>query len=162
MLISKKMCNRISAEEIYKSCKNIRFSKIFDNDGSDSKKSEKEKIDDGLNFDHYLAGSSIGFSTSILLITAFVWILDFLEIAMTIPIKFMINILPTFLGSALGSFLLIEKKHSDYILDGIKIGLGGFIITFIYTSIMGESVGSFYIFFGYIIGGIFGGMTAHR
>jgi hypothetical protein len=124
---------------------------------SESKKNNKNVHKQGLGFDQYLSGSGIGFSTFLLLIVGIVWTLENIGITLTIPLKVFINVIPSIIGSALGSFLFIRLSKRDYYKDGLIIGFGGFIITFIYTFIMGENVGSAYVLFGFIFGGLLGG-----
>ena len=116
----------------------------------------------GLNFDHYLGGSGIAFSLGTLLMLVIAWSFQITGEDIPIPVILGINIIPTMIGSAVATFLFTRKSRINYVTDGIKIGLGGFIITFIYTSLLGQGVGGAYILTGFLLGGIIGGFITKK
>lgn len=116
----------------------------------------------GLTFDHYLGGSGIAWGLGTLLILGASWTLQYAGVEMTVPIILAINILPAMVGSMVATFLFTRISRINYIMDGAKIGIGGFFLTFLYTSLLGQGVGGAYILTGFLLGGIFGGFITKQ
>lgn len=125
-------------------------------------KTDISYMGEGLEFDHYLAGSGIGFSITILLILAIMWIIEGTGIDIQGLVKIIINIIPTIIGGIIGSYLLISRRSTNCFYDGIKIGLGCFIITLIYTTFIGTGNVSIYLLIGFVFGGLIGGLIAKK
>ena len=111
----------------------------------------------GLSFDHYLGGSGIAWGLGTLLMLVVSWVLQYAGVEMTVPIILAINILPTMVGGMVATYLFTRISRINYVMDGAKIGIGGFFITFLYTSFLGQGVGGAYILTGFLLGGVFGG-----
>jgi len=135
---------------------------VEDEEKVDEEESKAKKKHQGLNSDQYLAGSAIGFSSGTLMMLLVAWLLQSANIEMTVPIILAINILPTMMGAGVATFLFTRKSRVNYLKDGIIIGLGAFIITFLYTSLLGQGVGGAYILIGFEMGGILGGLITKR
>jgi hypothetical protein len=131
-------------------------------DGDTKSSPPEETKTRSLNFDHYLGGSGIawGFGTLLLLVVS--WTLQYIGVEMTVPIILALNILPTMAGGMVATFLFTRISRVNYVMDGIKIGIGGFILTFLYTSILGQGVGGAYILTGFLLGGVFGGFITKQ
>ena len=90
------------------------------------------------------------------------WTLQYVGVKMTVPIILALNILPTMVGGIFATYLFTRISRVNYIVDGAKIGIGGFLITFIYTSFLGQGVGGAYILTGFLLGGIIGGVITKK
>ena len=121
-----------------------------------------EKRFAGLTSDHYLGGSAIAFSLGTLLMLTVGWGLQLAGVEMTVPVILAINVVPTMIGSMISTFLFTRRSRRNYVLDGVKFGIGGFLITFLYTSLLGQGVGGAYILTGFLIGGILGGFITKK
>lgn len=116
----------------------------------------------GMNFDQLLGGSGIGWGLGTLLMLGASWTLQYMGVEMTVPIILALNILPTMVGSMIATYLFTRISRVNYIVDGAKIGIGGFLLTFIYTSFLGQGVGGAYILTGFLLGGVFGGFITKK
>ena len=116
----------------------------------------------GLTFDHYLGGSGIAWGLGTLLMLVVSWSLQYVGVEMTVPIILALNILPTMVGGMVATYLFTRISRMNYVMDGAKIGIGGFLITFIYTSFLGQGVGGAYILTGFLLGGVFGGFITKK
>ena len=103
----------------------------------------------GLTFDHYLGGSGIAWGLGTLLMLVVSWTLQYAGVEMTAPLILALNILPTMVGGIVATYLFTRISRVNYVMDGAKIGIGGFLITFIYTSFLGQGVGGAYILTGF-------------
>jgi len=129
-----------------------------DEDLSISKKTRPR----GLSFDHYLGGSGIAWGLGTLLMLVVSWTLQYVGVEMTVPIILALNILPTMVGGIVATYLFTRISKVNYLVDGAKIGIGGFLITFVYTSFLGQGVGGAYILTGFLLGGIIGGVITKQ
>jgi hypothetical protein len=116
----------------------------------------------GLTFDQYLGGSGIAWGLGTLLMLVVSWTLQYVGVEMTVPIILALNILPTMVGGIIATYLFTRISRSNYIVDGAKIGIGGFLLTFIYTSFLGQGVGGAYILTGFLLGGTIGGIITKQ
>ncbi len=116
----------------------------------------------GLTFDHYLGGSGIAWGLGTLLMLVVSWSLQYAGFEMTVPIILALNILPTMVGGMVATYLFTRRSRLNYVMDGAKIGIGGFLLTFIYTSFLGQGVGGAYILTGFLLGGVFGGFITKK
>lgn len=116
----------------------------------------------GLTFDHYLGGSGIAWGLGTLLMLVVSWSLQYAGVEMTVPIILALNILPTMVGGMVATYLFTRRSRINYVMDGAKIGIGGFLLTFIYTSFLGQGVGGAYILTGFLLGGVFGGFITKK
>ena len=116
----------------------------------------------GLTFDHYLGGSGIAWGLGTLLMLVVSWTLQYTGVEMTVPIILALNILPTMVGGMVATYLFTRISRINYVIDGAKIGIGGFLLTFIYTSFLGQGVGGAYILTGFLLGGVFGGFITKK
>ena len=116
----------------------------------------------GLTFDHYLGGSGIAWGLGTLLMLVVSWSLQYAGVEMTAPIILALNILPTMVGGMVATYLFTRRSRINYVVDGAKIGIGGFLLTFIYTSFLGQGVGGAYILTGFLLGGVFGGFITKK
>ncbi len=116
----------------------------------------------GLTFDHYLGGSGIAWGLGTLLMLVVSWSLQYAGVEMTVPIILALNILPTMVGGMIATYLFTRRSRINYVMDGAKIGIGGFLLTFIYTSFLGQGVGGAYILTGFLLGGVFGGFITKK
>lgn len=116
----------------------------------------------GMTFDHYLGGSGIAWGLGTLLLLVVSWTLQYTGVEMTVPIILALNILPTMVGGMVATFLFTRISRINYVMDGAKIGIGGFLITFIYTSFLGQGVGGAYILTGFLLGGVLGGFVTKK
>ncbi len=116
----------------------------------------------GLTFDHYLGGSGIAWGLGTLLMLVVSWSLQYAGVEMTVPIILALNILPTMVGGMVATYLFTRISRINYVIDGAKIGIGGFLLTFIYTSFLGQGVGGAYILTGFLLGGVFGGFITKK
>ena len=116
----------------------------------------------GLTFDHYLGGSGIAWGLGTLLMLVASWTLQYVGVEMTVPLILALNILPTMVGGMVSTFLFTRISRVNYVMDGAKIGIGGFFLTFLYTSFLGQGVGGAYILTGFLLGGIFGGFITKK
>lgn len=114
----------------------------------------------GLTFDHYLGGGAISFSTAMLLMVAVDWVSENSSVAMSVPFRVAVSLVPTLIGAALGAFLFTRRSGRNHLVDGFKIGVFGIVITFLYTMLFRVAVGGVYIILGFLIGGILGGYVA--
>lgn len=101
-----------------------------------------------------------GLGTLLLLVVS--WTLQYTGVEMTVPIILALNILPTMVGGMVATFLFTRISRINYVMDGAKIGIGGFLITFIYTSFLGQGVGGAYILTGFLLGGVLGGFVTKK
>lgn len=113
-----------------------------------------------LTFDHYLGGGAIGFSVAMLLMVALEWLFENAGWELTVPLRIAFSLVPSLIGAASAAFLFIRKSRTNYLADGFKIGVAGFIITFLYTMLFQVSVGGAYIMVGFFMGGSLGGLVA--
>ncbi len=134
--------------------------KAVESDG-DSSAPQKTK-QKGMTFDHYLGGSGIAWGLGTLLMLVVSWTLQYVGVEMTVPIILALNILPTMIGGMVATYLFTRISRRNYVMDGAKIGIGGFFITFIYTSLLGQGVGGAYILTGFLLGGVFGGLITQK
>ena len=116
----------------------------------------------GLTSDQYLAGSAIAFSLGLFIMLVVGWGLQIAGVEMTVSVVLAINIIPTMIGSGVSTFLFTRRSRRNYVVDGAKFGIGGFLITFVYTSLLGQGVGGAYILTGFLIGGILGGFITKQ
>ncbi len=116
----------------------------------------------GLTFDHYLGGSGIAWGLGTLLMLVVSWSLQYAGVEMTVPIILALNILPTMVGGMVATYLFTRISRVNYVVDGAKIGVGGYLLTFIYTSFLGQGVGGAYILTGFLLGGVFGGFITKK
>lgn len=116
----------------------------------------------GLTFDHYLGGSGIAWGLGTLLLLVVSWAMQYAGVEMTVPIILGLNILPTMVGGMVATYLFTRISRINYVIDGAKIGIGGFLLTFIYTSFLGQGVGGAYILTGFLLGGVFGGFITKK
>jgi len=116
----------------------------------------------GLTFDHYLGGSGIAWGLGTLLLLTVSWTLQYVGVEMTDPITLATIILPTMVGGMVATYLFTRISRTNYVIDGAKIGIGGFLLTFIYTSFLGQGVGGAYILTGFLLGGVFGGFITKK
>ena len=116
----------------------------------------------GLTFDHYLGGSGIAWGLGTLILLVVSWTLQYVGVEMTAPLILALNILPTMVGGMVSTFLFTRISRVNYVMDGAKIGIGGFFLTFLYTSFLGQGVGGAYILTGFLLGGIFGGFITKK
>ena len=116
----------------------------------------------GLTFDHYLGGSGIAWGLGTLLMLVVSWSLQYAGVEMTVPLILALNILPTMVGGMVATYLFTRISRINYVMDGAKIGIGGFLLTFIYTSFLGQGVGGAYILTGFLLGGVFGGFITKK
>ncbi len=116
----------------------------------------------GLTFDHYLGGSGIAWGLGTLLMLVVSWSLQYAGVELTVPIILALNILPTMVGGMVATYLFTRISRVNYVVDGAKIGVGGFLLTFIYTSFLGQGVGGAYILTGFLLGGVFGGFITKK
>ena len=131
------------------------------NGNTESSLPEEIKIR-GLNFDQYLGGSGIAWGLGNLLILLSSWTFQYMGVEMTVPLILALNILPAMVGGMVATFLFTRISRVNYVVDGAKIGIGGFILTFLYTSILGQGVGGAYILTGFLLGGVFGGFITKQ
>lgn len=115
-----------------------------------------------LNFDHYLGGAGIAWGLGNLLILTVSWAVQYAGIEETVPLKLAIIILPAMVGGMVATFLFTRVSRVNYVIDGVKIGIGGFFLTFLYTSLLGQGVGGAYILTGFLLGGVFGGVITKK
>jgi hypothetical protein len=115
-----------------------------------------------MTFDHYLGGSGIAWGLGTLLMLVVSWTLQYVGVEMTVSIILALNILPTMIGGMVATYLFTRISRRNYVMDGAKIGIGGFFITFIYTSLLGQGVGGAYILTGFLLGGVFGGLITQK
>jgi hypothetical protein len=146
------------------------------NDESDVEKSPKEmpktdeKYEDvsvfkkmqGLTSNQMFAACVIAFSLGTLLMLVVAWVLQLTGTVFTIPVILSINIIPTMVGGLVSAFLFTRRSRVNYLIDGAKIGLGGFIISYLYTSLLGLGGGGAYILIGFLSGGVLGGLVAKK
>ena len=116
----------------------------------------------GLTFDHYLGGSGIAWGLGTLLMLAVSWAMQYAGVEMTETLTLAIIILPTMVGGMVATYLFTRISRINYVMDGAKIGIGGFLLTFIYTSFLGQGVGGAYILTGFLLGGVFGGFITKK
>jgi len=116
----------------------------------------------GLTFDHYLGGSGIAWGLGTLLMLAVSWAMQYAGVEMTETLTLAIIILPTMVGGMVATYLFTRISRINYVMDGAKIGIGGFLLTFIYTSFLGQGVGGAYILTGFLLGGVFGGLVTKK
>ncbi|MCW3989633.1 MAG: hypothetical protein NWE88_06120 [Candidatus Bathyarchaeota archaeon] len=116
----------------------------------------------GLTFDHYLGGSGIAWGLGTLLMLVVSWSLQYAGVELTVPIILALNILPTMVGGMVATYLFTRISRVNYVVDGAKIGVGGFFLTFLYTSLLGQGVGGAYILTGFLLGGVFGGLITKK
>lgn len=116
----------------------------------------------GLTFDHYLGGSGIAWGLGTLLMLVVSWSLQYAGVELTVPIILALNILPTMVGGMIATYLFTRISRVNYVVDGAKIGVGGFFLTFLYTSLLGQGVGGAYILTGFLLGGVFGGLITKK
>jgi hypothetical protein len=116
----------------------------------------------GLSFDHYLGGSGLAWGLGTLLMLVVSWTMQYVGVEMTVPIILALNILPTMVGGIIATYLFTRISRTNYVVDGAKIGIGGFLITFVYTSFLGQGVGGAYILIGFLLGGIIGGFITKQ
>jgi hypothetical protein len=133
-----------------------------ESNGDTESGSPEEKKPRGLNFDHYLGGSGIAWGLGNLLILTVSWGFQYAGVEMTVPLILAINILPAMVGGMVATFLFTRISRVNYVVDGAKIGIGGFFLTFLYTSILGQGVGGAYILTGFLLGGVFGGFITKQ
>jgi hypothetical protein len=115
-----------------------------------------------LKFDHYLGGAGIAWGLGNLLLLTVSWGFQYAGVEMTVPLILAINILPVMVGGMVATFLFTRISRVNYVMDGAKIGIGGFFLTFLYTSILGQGVGGAYILTGFLLGGVFGGVITKQ
>jgi hypothetical protein len=130
----------------------------------DSENAEREESERqfGMSFDHYLAGSAIAFSLGTLLMLLVAWAFQLKGDNISDLVVLGINIIPPMIGSLVSTFLFTRKTRVNYIMDGIKIGFGGFIINYIYMFVLRQGGGGIYILTGFLLGGIFGGFLSKQ
>ncbi len=116
----------------------------------------------GLTFDHYLGGSGIAWGLGTLLMLVVSWSLQYAGVELTVPIILALNILPTMVGGMVATYLFTRISRVNYVVDGAKIGVGGFFLTFLYTSLLGQGVGGANILTGFLLGGVFGGLITKK
>lgn len=78
------------------------------------------------------------------------------------PLILAINILPAMVGGMVATYLFTRISRVNYVVDGAKIGVGGFFLTFLYTSLLGQGVGGAYILTGFLLGGVLGGLITKK
>lgn len=115
-----------------------------------------------LNFDHYLAGGSIGFSVAMLLMLVFDWVIIESGLESYLLARIILSFAPSLIGATLGSFLFIRRTRRKHFEDGLKMGVSGLIITFLYTLILDVDVGGIYILIGFLGGGLLGGFIPKK
>ena len=125
-------------------------------------KTKEEKVQLNLNFDHYLAGGSIGFSVAMLLMLALDWIILGQGWETSISAQIILSFLPSLAGGVSGAFLFLRRTRRNYLRDGFKMGVSGFLITLFYTLLMGVSVGGIYIVIGFLGGGLLCGFISKQ
>jgi hypothetical protein len=116
----------------------------------------------GLTSSQMFSACVIAFSLGTLLMLVSGWALQQTGIELNIPIILGINIIPTMVGSFVSSFLFIRRSRTDHLVNGIKIGFGGFVISYVYTSVLALGGGGAYIMIGFLIGGVLGGLTVKK
>ncbi len=116
----------------------------------------------GLTSNQMFSACVIAFSLGTLLMLIVAWALESLGTEFSVPIILGINIIPTMVGSLVSTLLFFRKSRVNYLINGVKIGLGGFIISYIYTSLLGLGGGGAYIMTGFLFGGILGGFIAKK
>ncbi len=121
---------------------------------------ETTKRPPGLNFDHYLGGGALGFSVTVMLMVALEWQFERVGWEVSVPVRIAFSLFPSLLGAALAAFLFLRRSRRNYLVDGLKIGLSGLVITLIYTLTLRASVGGAYIMVGFFVGGGLGGSLA--
>jgi hypothetical protein len=114
----------------------------------------------GLTFDHYLGGGAIGFSVAVMLMVALEWLFEKAGWEASIPVRIAFSLFPSLVGATLAVFLFLRRSRRNHLMDGLKIGFSGFVITFIYTMMFRVSVGGAYIMVGFFVGGGLGGYVA--
>ena len=117
----------------------------------------EKKTQLNLNFDHYLAGGSIGFSVAMIMMLVLDWAILELGQDKSIPVQIFLSFFPSLVGGALGSFLFTRRTRRKYYEDGLKMGVSGIVITMIYTLLLSVRVGGMYIILGFLGGGLLGG-----
>ena len=116
----------------------------------------------GLTSSQMFSACVLAFSLGTLLMLLSGWAIQQTGIELTIPVILGINIIPTMIGGFASSFLFIRRNRVNYLVNSIKIGLGGFVISYLYTSLMGLGGGGAYIMIGFLMGGALGGLTAKK
>ena len=115
-----------------------------------------------LNFDHYLAGGSIGFSVAMLLMLVLDWVIIESGLESYLLARIILSFVPSLIGATIGSFLFIRRTRIKHFEDGLKMGVSGLIITFLYTIILDVDVGGIYILIGFLGGGMLGGFIPKK
>jgi len=139
-----------------------------DENGEDDEKDvpveekKEQKVQFNLNFDHYLAGGSIGFSVAMILMLILDWIILEFGWETSISAQIMLSFLPSLVGGVSGAFLFLRRTRRNYLEDGLKMGISGFLITLIYTLLMDVSVGGIYIVIGFLGGGLLCGFVLKK
>jgi hypothetical protein len=136
--------------------------KDTESNGDTEPDSPEETKPRSLNFDHYLGGAGIAWGLGNLLLLTVSWTLQYTGVEMTVPLILAINILPVMVGGMVATFLFTRISRVNYVMDGAKIGIGGFFLTFLYTSLLGQGVGGAYILTGFLLGGVFGGLITKK
>lgn len=113
-------------------------------------------------FDYYLGGGAIGFSLTMLLMVSFEWIFERAGIEMSVPLLVFLSFAPSVLGSAVAAFLFTRKSRKYNLSEGVKLGISGLIITFIYTILLRTRLGGIYLMIGFLVGGSLGGFIAKK
>lgn len=115
----------------------------------------------GLNFDHYLGGGAIGFSLAMFIMLLLEWVLVEAGLENNLVAMIVLSLIPSLVGGTIGSFLFLYRGRSHSVIDGLKMGISGLIITILYTIILSVKVGGIYIIIGFLLGGISGSFISN-
>ncbi len=109
-----------------------------------------------LNFDHYLGGGAIGFSLAMFIMLLLEWVLFEAGLENSLAAQIALSLIPSLAGGTIGSFLFLYRGRSHAVMDGLKMGVSGLIITILYTLILSVKVGGIFILIGFLVGGVSG------
>lgn len=110
----------------------------------------------GLNFDHFLGGGAIGFSLAMFIMLLLEWVLLEAGLESLLAAQIALSLIPSLVGGTVGSFLFLYRSRSHSVIDGLKMGISGLIITILYTLILSVKVGGIFILTGFLLGGVSG------
>ena len=109
-----------------------------------------------LNFDHYLGGGAIGFSLAMFIMLLLEWVLFEAGLEASLAAQIALSLIPSLAGGTIGSFLFLYRGRSHAVMNGLKMGVSGLIITILYTLILSVKVGGVFIIIGFLVGGVSG------
>lgn len=127
-------------------------------------------IRESLRFDHsvnvriFIAGSALSFGLNILLTQCSLLILQYVEINTTTIEQFNILIFIIYMSFYVisgwfGGYLAARKSSEDRIRVGFLIGVGAFILKYLFVTLFRPFPTRFWSFIGFVIGGSLGGFS---